>query len=107
MSLDVSLEVGEPTIVFSSNITHNLNAMASKAGLYYPLWRPEECGVETADALLPLLRAGLCVLLGNEYEMAKEEPPNGWGTYGDLVRFVSDYIDACSAHPHAKVRAFR
>lgn len=59
MSLDVYLQ-GEPKKVkcycdcghehereeserfYSANITHNLGNMAQAAGIYHPVWRPEE-----------------------------------------------------------------
>lgn len=55
MSLDVSLEENCCPVckradeVFHSNITHNLNEMADALGIYEPIWRPEECGVEKLD----------------------------------------------------------
>jgi signal transduction histidine kinase len=33
-------------VLFVSNITHNLNIMADKAGIYQHLWRPEEIGIK-------------------------------------------------------------
>lgn len=39
MSLDISL-ILDDKVVFETNITHNLNTMADKAGIYYACWRP-------------------------------------------------------------------
>ncbi len=42
MSLDVHLEDENGNDLYWRNITHNLTTMASTAGLYECLWRPEE-----------------------------------------------------------------
>lgn len=52
MSLDITLRAVRPVDVFSSNITHNLNAMAEAAGIYRQIWRPEEIGIKTAVELI-------------------------------------------------------
>ena len=58
MSLDVSLYVGDDR-VFDANITHNLTTMADKAGIYGPVWRPEEVGIVVASQLIEPLRKGI------------------------------------------------
>ena len=40
MSLDVYLKREGVETVYCANITHNLNVMAGKAGIYEALWRP-------------------------------------------------------------------
>jgi len=107
MSLDVMLTVTEPTEVFQWNITHNLGKMASEAGIYEALWRPEEINVTTAEQLVPLLTAGLETLLGNPDHFHKFNPENGWGTYEELVTAVEKYLEACIENPDAEVRACR
>ena len=89
--------------VYSANITHNLNTMASQAGIYEHLWRPDEIGITKAKELIDPLREGLHKLK-SEPEMYKAfNPSNGWGSYEGLVRFVSNYLDACCKLPtHAK-----
>lgn len=70
MSLDVQLR-GEPATIdcvcsqcghihknkeaaeyFGANITHNLREMASNAGIYEAVWRPEDIGIEMASQFL-------------------------------------------------------
>ena len=60
MSLDVYLTCPccEET-VYDANITHNLGKIAKEAGIYQALWRPDECGITTADQLVPILGPGL------------------------------------------------
>jgi hypothetical protein len=42
MSLDVYLTAVRKTTIYSSNITHNLGAMAQAAGIYQACWRHED-----------------------------------------------------------------
>lgn len=103
MSLDVSLTAE----LFSGNITHNLSTMAKAAGLYRALWRPDEIPASSAGDLIIPLDRGLSVLLSNPKEFQKLNPSNGWGDYEGLVRFVTEYLEACRKFPHAMVSACR
>lgn len=124
MSLDVHLEMpgtsegkvcprcgkelpGEPIEVFEANITHNLNRMADAAGIYDCVWRPEEHGITHAKQLIEPLTAGLAMLKQNPVIFAEYNPKNGWGDYDGLVRWVSEYLNACVENPDAMVRARR
>lgn len=107
MSLDVYLMVTKPTEVYSSNITHNLGKMAQEAGLYDVLWRPEENGLEVAADLIPMLKDGLEKLRSNPDYYRQFNPPNGWGSYETLVRFVEEYLAACVEDPNALVEVSR
>ena len=93
--------------VFESNVTHNLNRMAEAAGIYRHLWRPEEIGVTKAGQLVQPLREGLARLRSDPGHFKKYNPENGWGNYDGLVRFVSNYLDACEQFPDADVTACR
>jgi len=92
---------------FSDNVTHNLAAMADAAGIYKELWRPEEVDIKTATQLIAPLEAGLLRLRADPDRFKKLNPDNGWGTYEGLVQFVSDYLEACRAHPDAVIRIWR
>jgi len=115
MSLDVYLEVevdtgGEsPHVVelFSANITHNLNVMADAAGIYGALWRPDENGIETAGQLIEPIAEGIRVLRSDPERFRTYEPENKWGTYDNFVPWLEKYLEACKAHPKAKVRTWR
>jgi hypothetical protein len=107
MSLDVYLVQMQPTEVYGSNITHNLNKMARESGLYQALWCPEELGVVTAWELIPYLREGLKSLKSDPEHYEQFNPPNGWGSYGDLVRFTEQYLDACIKNPDSQVKVSR
>lgn len=93
--------------VFSANITHNLGRMADEAGLYTCLWRPEKCGITTAADLIGPLTCGLGLLRNDPQTFKTLNPPNGWGDYDGLVRFVEDYLAACIAYPEAEVSVSR
>lgn len=109
MSLDVTLtkEVTQMCAVFDSGVTHNLNKMATEAGIYKHLWRPEEIGIAKAGQLIEPLRVGLALLRSDPARFSKLNPPNGWGDYDGLVEFVAKYLAACEAHPDAKVSVSR
>lgn len=97
----------ETTNVFSSNITHNLNDMATEAGIYQHLWRPEEINITTARELIEPLRQGLHNLKSEPERYKKFNPVNGWGDYEGLVKFVETYLNACYEYPNAKVSVDR
>ena len=100
-------DVGADTCVYDSNITHNLNKMADAAGIYKQLWRPEEIGITHARQLIEPLTAGLDRLKSDPECFRTFNPPNGWGDYDGLVRFVSNYLAACKAFPESTVRVSR
>lgn len=108
MSLDVSIKC--PccnTYPFSSNITHNLAKMASKAFIYHSLWRPDEIGVTKAGELIPALTLGLQLLERDPEYFEKFSAVNGWGLYGHLVIFVKGYLYACQQCPNGIVSVSR
>ena len=105
MSLDFYLE--EMQSVFDANITHNLNTMASEAGIYQALWRPEEIGATTGRDLIPRLQAGLAQLIAHPQRFKAFNPENGWGDYDGLVRLARSVLAACEDHPDAKIRVSR
>ncbi len=140
MSLDVFLlreriityEDGtEPTketeVLYDSNITHNLNVMAEKAGLYEALWRPyqlketynipegddagefnfEEENMVIASELVPVIEKGLNDLKDRPEYFKEFNPENGWGSYDSLLRFTEKYLEACKEYPNAKVEVSR
>jgi len=97
----------ESDIVFSANITHNLNRMAGAAGIYEALWRPDEHGITHARQLIKPLTDGFTKLVGDPKAFAEYNPSNGWGHYDGLVAFVANYIAACEQHPDAEVSVSR
>ena len=113
MSLDVDLMVTQPMSVFSQNITHNLGAMAREVvlgndlTLYQVLWRPDEHGLKFARDIADMLDEGWNILLANPEKFKKYNPPNGWGSYEGLERFVYNYLNACRDTPDAELRVSR
>jgi hypothetical protein len=108
MSLDVTLSCEHcGSSLFDANITHNLGGMALDAGIYEPLWRPEEIGVKRAHKLIEPLRAGLALLRSDPERFERLEPENKWGTYADFVPWVEEYLAACERYPLAEVSVSR
>lgn len=108
MSLDVMLKVIVEQDVFDANITHNLGPMARAAGIYYPLWRPEEIGLTKAGELIPFLEAGLKILeIDKDFLIRNHEPENGWGTHAQFVPWVQRYLEACRENPDAVIEVNR
>ena len=103
MSLDFSLVKTCPTIVFDTNITHNLGTMADKAGIYFVLWRPEEKGYKTASDIIPILEKGLKKLKARPKYYSKFNSLNDWGLYEHFVPFVEDVLRACKENPDAEI----
>jgi hypothetical protein len=98
---------GEAQVVYTANITHNLNKMAEEAGIYKPLWRPDEVGIDKAKQLIRPLRKGLTRLKRDPERFRAFNPQNGWGSYAALVSFVDNYLEACKTYPDARVRVWR
>lgn len=104
---DVQEAEYETDEVYSANITNNLNTMAGEAGIYEPLWRPDEICITKAKELIEPLREGLHKLRSEPEKYKAFNPSNGWGSYEGLVRFVSNYLDACYENPEADVSVSR
>lgn len=94
----------ESDYVFDGNVTHNLVPVAKVVGLVNVLWEPEKIGITKAHELIPLLTEGLKQLKEKEAECRAVAPVNRWGTYKGLVKFVTDYLEACKENPEATVR---
>ena len=94
-------------VVYWANITHNLGEMASKAGIYYALWRPEEIGITKASELIEHLVNGLILLKHNPEGFKRYNAENGWGLYENFVPFVEAYLEACKENPEATIRVSR
>lgn len=111
MSLDVSLfynvEDDNHYEVYTRNITHNLGSMASKAGIYRAMWRPEEIGAVKAKDIIKLLEDGYKWLRHNRKLAEELNPENGWGDYTGLLDFVNEYVQACIDNPNALIEISR
>ncbi len=121
MSLDIYLhgppedrECGEcghirpvSNCLFDANITHNLGEMATAAGIYKYLWRPDECNIKTARDLIAPLRQGIAYLKSDPEAFKRYDSPNGWGSYVDFVPWLERYLDACEQYPDAEISVSR
>ena len=107
MSLEIKLTRTHPTEVFGAVITHNVNEIADAAGVYKPIWRPEECGIKTAAEMIPHLRDGLAELKRDPERYRALEPQNKFGTYDGFVAWTERYLAACVEYPDAEIQARR
>ncbi len=110
MSLDFMLGYrndGHFNEVFERNITHNLGAMAEKAGIYKALWRPDENGFKKAKDVIKVLEEGLKKLKNNPKKFRKYDSENGWGIYDNFVPFVEAILEACKEYPNAIIEVSR
>ena len=106
MSLDVYLYKEEER-VFDANITHNLNTMADKAGIYQALWRPEEIECTKAGEIIEILENGLADLKERPDYFKQFNASNGWGMYEHFIPFVEEYLNACKANPESTIEVSR
>ncbi len=107
MSLDVELRESNGIVVYSANITHNLTGMASYAGIYWYLWRPDECGIKYAHELIAPLIIGIKILEDHQCRAEKYTPQNGWGSYEMLLEFTREYLRHCILWPYALIEVSR
>lgn len=97
----------ETELVYDCNITHNLTPMASEAGIYEALWRPEEINATKASDIIDLLESGLSKMKANRKHFEYFNASNGWGTYSTFVPFVEKYLEACKEYPNAIIEVSR
>jgi len=93
--------------VYWSNITHNLNTMAYKAGIYGYCWRPDEMAIKQAKELIEPLQDGLNRLKKYPEYFKQFNSPNGWGLYINFVSWVENYLEACKKYPNAFIEISR
>ena len=103
----IEYEVDDTETVYSANITHNLNTMASNAGVYEALWRPEDIGATHAEQLILPLRLGMEMLRNTPDYFRQFNPTNSWGSYKVLLTFVENYLAACGVYPDAEISVSR
>lgn len=94
-------------ILYSANITHNLNIMAEKAGIYKHLWRPDEINIKYAKDLIEPLQKGLKKLKSKPDYYKKFNSSNGWGLYDHFIVFVENYLNACIKYPDSIIEISR
>lgn len=107
MSLDVELVGENDELLYSANITHNLNKMAMAAGIYECVWRPDENGITHAHQIIEPLAKGLAEMAINKAHFEQFNAPNGWGLWENFVPWCAAYLQACKKHPQARVEVSR
>ncbi|WP_293914997.1 hypothetical protein [Deinococcus sp.] len=114
MSLDVYLIDRQPacrgcgrpdtdTELFSASITHNLGQMATEAGIYDAVWRPDEHGYTHAAHIIGVLAVGIAVMRAEPERFEVLSAKNGWGTYTQFLPWLNEYMLACERNPAALI----
>lgn len=98
----VDWETEEET-VFETNITHNLNRMASEVGIYEAIWQPYENGFDLASSIVPVLENGIGLLKSDPEKYKAFNPSNGWGSYDIFVPWLERLLEACKEYPNTKI----
>jgi hypothetical protein len=93
--------------LYEASITHNLVNMATEAGVYDLVWRPDEHGVTKAGQLIDTLRIGIALLKKYPKGFEKFNTINGWVMYQPFVPFLEQYLEACEKWPEADVEVSR
>ena len=93
--------------VHECNITHNLGGMATEAGIYQALWRPEEINAKYAGDIIPILEKGLEDMKVRPAHYRQFDAENGWGTYDDFIPFLDELLTACKRAPKAEITVSR
>jgi hypothetical protein len=107
MSLDVYLKTESGEELYSRNITHNLGRMASEAGIYECLWRPDEHSITHARQIIAPLEAGTALLATQKARFEAFNARNGWGLWEHFLTFCAAYLQACRDNPDALVTVSR
>lgn len=89
--------------LYAANITHNLNKMASEAGIYEYVWRPDELGITQARGIIEPLRAGIQRMKADPAHYEQFNPSNGWGSCEVFVPWLERYLSACEQYPDATI----
>lgn len=117
----------ERRVLFHQNITHNLNEMADKAGIYEALWRPhrlkegynipendheaewkfESETTTLAKDITPIIEKGLADMKARPEYYEQFNASNGWGLYKHFVPWIEKYLEACIEYPDAIVEVSR
>lgn len=95
----------DDALLYSINITHNLNKMAQEVGLYEVLWCPEEIGITFASQMILPLEKGIIELEAYPEKYKTLNPPEGLGSYEDFVAFCKSVLQRCRKYPDAVIEA--
>ena len=95
----------DDALLYSVNITHNLNKMAQQVGLYEVLWRPEEIDITFASQMILPLEKGIKELEAYPEKYKTLNPPDGLGSYDDFVAFCKSVLLRCRKYPDAVIEA--
>jgi hypothetical protein len=120
--------IQDDEIVFSGNITHNLNKMAMEAGIYKAVWRPYEIDLDfdknkeddydyinyfenntivKAKDVSDVIKKGLEDMIKRPKHYQKFNSQNGWGLYKNFIPFLQEYLKVLGKYPEARIKCNR
>lgn len=98
----------EDDYLFSTNITHNLGTMGTKAGIYDCVWRPDEMeNIKNAGDIIAILKKGIEDMKARPDYYTQFDAKNGWGTYDQFIPWLEEYLNACIKYPEALIYVSR
>jgi hypothetical protein len=108
VSYDVWLVIdtgaGNDVEVFATNYTSNVAGMwrfaMERSGAGMEVW---QTGGMTGAEAAPLLEGALSHMQAFPVLYGPFEPDNGWGNYEGAMKFLYETVEACEAHPLAKL----
>ena len=98
-------ECGDVT-VYEGSISSFFGEMAVEAGVYQPVWYPEDNGIKKASQLIDRLRAGVNRMESRQKHFRQWNGRNDWETSDRFRQFLTEYLHACERHPEADVYAY-
>lgn len=84
------------------NLTYNLRPMWREAGLDW-----DELEGKPGEDCLGILTAVVDRLALEPEKFKKLNPPNGWGTYENLLGTLTELRDACQQFPNHTLHTYR
>ena len=71
------------------------------------MWAIEELGFKQAKDLIEGLEEGVKELKARPEFYSEYNPKNHWGSYEDLVKVASEFLEACKSFPKANISVSR
>jgi len=96
MSLNFIVSITSPHEVIDANITHNVNKMWIKAGIYDELYKSE--GKKVSE-VIGKLEVGLTKMIIDSKGYTELNPENGWGSYDGAVKWLTNLIMELKKYP--------
>ena len=98
MSIDFSLSQIQKTVVFDTNMTHNVSVFWRTAGCYDAIYNSD--GMKASE-VVPFLKRGYDTMVASPDTYRSMNPKNGWGNYDICIEWLGEIITACDQYPNS------